>query len=93
MSEPISLTALFGASKATVDISIKMAKALKLIESIESKLDLLMQVEFDAAWKTLVQGCNSSSSDEQKSILINDARDSFTKATCLEKESDFFILT
>lgn len=69
MTEPISLTALFGASKATVDISIKLAKSLKLIESIESKLDLLMQVEFNAAWKTLIQACNSSASKQQRDIF------------------------
>ena len=90
MSEPISLTALFGVSKATVDISIKMAKALKLIESIESTLDLLMQVEFDTAWKTLVQGCNSSASEQQRNILINDARHDFTKATKFEKGERLF---
>ncbi|MBE8971365.1 hypothetical protein IQ277_35810, partial [Nostocales cyanobacterium LEGE 12452] len=87
MSEPISLTALFGASKGVVAISIRIAKFLKLIESIESKVDHLMQVEFNAAWKTLLQVCNSSSSDEQKFF---DARDSFTKATCLEKGERLF---
>ncbi|MHC0068133.1 hypothetical protein ACWATR_35475 [Nostoc sp. UIC 10890] len=90
MSEPITLTALFGASKATADISIRIAKSLKLIESIESKVDLLTQVEFNAAWKTLLQACNSSSSDEQKSVLINNARESFTNATCLEKGERLF---
>jgi hypothetical protein len=55
MTEPISLTAFFGASKTTVDISIRLAKSLKLIASIESKLDLLMQVKFNAAWKTLIR--------------------------------------
>ncbi|ODH02427.1 hypothetical protein A4S05_24480 [Nostoc sp. KVJ20] len=91
MSEPISLTALFfGASKGVVGISIRIAKSLKLIESIESKVDLLTQVEFNAAWKTLLQACNSSSYDEQKSILINDARDSFTKANCFEKGERLF---
>jgi hypothetical protein len=90
MSEPISLTVLFGASKGFIDISIRLAKALKLIESIESQLDLLTQVEFNAAWKTLFQACNSSSSDEQKSVLINNARIGFTKATCLEKGERLF---
>ncbi|MFN6475268.1 hypothetical protein [Nostoc sp. DedQUE07] len=90
MSEPISLTALFGGSKGFIDISIKLARALKLIESIESQLDLLTQVEFNAAWKTLFQACNSSSFDEQKSALINDARTGFTKATCLEKNERLF---
>jgi hypothetical protein len=90
MSEPISLTVLFGVSKATADISIRIAKSLKLIESIESKIDLLTQVEFNAAWKTLLQACNSSSLDEQKSVLINNARESFTKATCLEKGERLF---
>lgn len=85
MTEPISLSALFAVSKAGVDISVKIAKALKLIESIESKLDLLMQVEFNAAWKTLVEACNSSSCDQQQSVLINYARAGFTKATCIEK--------
>ncbi|MBD2457287.1 hypothetical protein H6G80_24825 [Nostoc sp. FACHB-87] len=85
MSEPISLMTLFGASKGIIDISIKFAKVLKLIESIESKLDILLQVEFNAAWKTLIQGCNSSSSYEQQLFLINDARNGFTKATCIEK--------
>ena len=90
MSEPISLMAFFGASKGVVGISIRIAKSLKLIESIESKVDLLTQVEFNTAWKTLIQACNSSSSDEQKSFIINDARDSFTKATCLEKRERLF---
>lgn len=90
MSEPISLTVLFGASKGFIDISIRLAKALKLIESIESKLDLLTQVEFNAAWKTLFQACNSSSSDEQKFALINDARAGFTKATYIEKGERLF---
>ncbi|OYE01930.1 hypothetical protein [Nostoc sp. 'Peltigera membranacea cyanobiont' 232] len=90
MSEPITLTALFGACKATADISIKLAKALKLTESIESRLDCLIQVEFNAARKTLLEACNSSSSDEQKSVLINDARKSFTKATDLEKGERLF---
>jgi hypothetical protein len=39
MGEPITLTAFFGVSKAGVDIFIKISKALKLIESIESKLE------------------------------------------------------
>jgi hypothetical protein len=90
MSEPISLTVLFGASKVVFDISIKLAKASKLIDSIENKLDILMQVEFDAAWKTLLQACNSSSSYEQHSLLINDARACFTKATCIEKGERLF---
>jgi hypothetical protein len=90
MTEPISLTALFGASKGVLDVSIKIAKALELIESLESKLALLTQVDFNAAWKTLLQACNSSSSDEQQSILLNDARKSFTKATCFEKGERLF---
>lgn len=90
MSEHISLTALFTASKGVVDISIKLAKALKLIESIETKIDRLTQVEFNAAWKTLLQACNSSSSDEQQSVLVNDARAGFTKATCFEKNERLF---
>lgn len=90
MSEPISLTALFGASKGVVGISIRIAKSLKLIESIESKVDLLMQVEFDAAWEILVQGCNSSASEQQRNILINDARRGFTKATKFEKGERLF---
>ncbi|MBE9054149.1 hypothetical protein IQ243_27910 [Nostocales cyanobacterium LEGE 11386] len=90
MSEPISLTSIFGASKGIIDISIRLAKAFKLIESIESKLDLLMQVEFNAAWKTLIQAHNSSSSDEQKFKLVHDARTGFTKATYLEKGERLF---
>ena len=89
-TEPISLTALFGASKGVVDISIKLAKSLKLIASIESKLDLLMQVEFNAAWKTLIQACNSSASKQQRDILINDARNGFTKGTLIEKGERLF---
>ena len=57
MTEPISLTTLttlFGTSKGIVEISIRLAKALKLIESLESRLDCLMQVEFNAGWKTLI---------------------------------------
>jgi hypothetical protein len=90
MSELISLSGLFGASKGVVSISMRLAKAFKLIESIESKVALLMQAEFDAAWKTLLQACNSSSSDEQQSILVNEARTGFTKATCLEKGERLF---
>lgn len=85
MTEPISLSAFFAVSKAGIDISVKIAKALKLIESIESKLDLLMQVELNAAWKTLVEACNSSSSYQQQSVLINEARAGFTKAIFLEE--------
>lgn len=85
MTEPISLSAFFAVSKAGVDISAKIARALKLIESIESKLDLLMQVEFNAAWKILLEACNSSSSYQQQSVLINAARTGFTKAIFIEK--------
>ncbi|YAF99046.1 MAG: hypothetical protein AB3A66_29055 (plasmid) [Nodularia sp. CChRGM 3473] len=90
MSEPITLTSIFGASKGIIDISIRLAKALKLIESIESKLDLLIQVEFNAALKTLHQALNSSALDEQQSTLINRAREKFTDATCLEKGERLF---
>lgn len=90
MSEPISLTALFGVSKVTVDISTKIAKSLKLIQSIESKIELLMQVEFNAAWKTLIDFCNSTASPEQKNILLNNAREGFTKAIFIEKGERLF---
>ena len=88
MVEPIFVTALFGAAKVIPDFSIKIAKALKLVDSIESRLELLIQLEFNAAWKTLRQALNSSS--EQQIILINEARKSFTNATCLEKQDRLF---
>ncbi|MBW4558204.1 MAG: hypothetical protein KME59_20185 [Trichormus sp. ATA11-4-KO1] len=90
MSEPISLTVFFGASKGIFDISIRLAQAFKLIESIESKIDQLIEVDFNAAWKTLLQAYNSSSSNKQKSVLVHDARTGFTKATCLEKGERLF---
>jgi hypothetical protein len=90
MSDPISLTTFFAISKAGGDIFIKISKALGLIESIESKLDCLMQVEFNAAWKTLIQACNSSALPQQRDILINDARNGFTKATCSQKGEKLF---
>ncbi|MEA5567587.1 hypothetical protein [Anabaena sp. UHCC 0399] len=89
MSEPI-LATVFAVSKVSVEISIRLAKALKLIESIESKLDLLMQVEFNAALKTLHQALNSSALDEQKFALLNDARNGFNNATCIEKGERLF---
>ncbi|MEA5553274.1 hypothetical protein VB713_20245 [Anabaena cylindrica UHCC 0172] len=90
MSDPITLTTFFGISKAGGDIFIKISQALGLIESIESKLDCLMQVEFNAAWKTLIQACNSSALEQQRDILINDARNGFNKATCIQKGEKLF---
>ncbi|MHC5739978.1 hypothetical protein [Nostoc sp.] len=40
MVEPISVTAFFGSAKGISDISIKLAKALKIVDSIESRLHL-----------------------------------------------------
>ncbi|EKE96548.1 hypothetical protein [Tolypothrix sp. PCC 7601] len=88
MVEPISITALFGYAKGISDISIKIAQALKIVDSIESRLELLIQVELNAALKTLRQALNSSS--QQQILLINDARDGFTKATCIEKQERLF---
>jgi hypothetical protein len=84
MSDPITLTTFFGISKAGGDIFIKISKALGLIESIESKLDCLMQVEFNAAWKTLIQACNSSALEQQRDILIIGL---WTKKKCSRKIS------
>jgi hypothetical protein len=88
MVEPISITALFGYTKGFSDISIKIAQTLKIVDSIESRLELLIQVELNAALKTLRQALNSSS--QQQILLINDARDGFTKATCIEKQERLF---
>jgi hypothetical protein len=80
------MTDVLGAVFKGVDTAKGVAQLFGLLESIDVKIDKLLQVELKAGLSTLKAATNSESVAEQK-ILLWDARNFFQKAVYLEDDS------
>ncbi|MBO1350207.1 MAG: hypothetical protein EBE86_023810 [Hormoscilla sp. GUM202] len=81
----INFAVIIGAFNAAKSI----AEYFGLIESLGTKVDKLISVELDAAFRTLKQ---SQISLNEQQTLLREARASFNKAICLEKDDERLVI-
>ncbi len=85
MPEPISLSAILGSAEAivrTTELAGKIAQLLGMVESIDGKIDKLIEVHLKAGMSALEA---AQYSDEEQITLLRKARDEFLQAIHLEK--------
>ncbi|MEH2159277.1 hypothetical protein [Nostoc sp.] len=80
---------LFSVSGTAIQLSIKLAQVLKLIDSLESEVGILINAEYKTAFENLTQA-NISKNSIQQVKLINEARHGFTKSTFMVKGESLF---